>query len=131
MLSKVLKSENFRWSNVPVREYKPAEDGAFRGVLRQTLLGEGDGELALAFVTRYFEIAPEGYSTLEHHGHPHTVIVVRGGGSVRLGEEVHAIAPFDVIYVAPDETHQFRADRGEPLGFLCIVDRERDRAIGG
>jgi hypothetical protein len=23
--------------------------------------------------------------------------------------------------------HQFRADAGEPLGFLCMVNRERDR----
>jgi hypothetical protein len=25
--------------------------------------------------------------------------------------------------------HQFRATAAEPLGFLCVVDRERDRPV--
>lgn len=129
MLSKVLKHAGFRWAGVPVRQYKPNDEGGNAGVLRQTLLGEGDGEAALHFVTRYFEIEPDGFSTLEHHGHPHTVVVLRGAGSVQLNDEQHEITPFDVIYVAPHDVHQFRADRGEPLGFLCIVDRQRDRPI--
>jgi mannose-6-phosphate isomerase-like protein (cupin superfamily) len=37
------------------------------------------------------------------------------------------LVPFDCVFVAPGEPHQFRADDGEPLGFLCMVDRERDR----
>ena len=35
----------------------------------------------------------------------------------------------DVIYVAPGTFHQFHATGDEPLGFLCIVDRERDRPV--
>ncbi len=131
MTSKVLKNEAFVWSGVPLHEYKTEGEATFCGVLRQTLLGHGEGEEALAFVTRYFEIAPQGFSSLEHHGHPHAVVVLRGRGSVRLGEEIHEIAPFDAVYVAPHEVHQFRADRGEVLGFLCIVDRDRDRPIAG
>ena len=35
----------------------------------------------------------------------------------------------DVIYVAPNDPHQFRNpdDATEPFGFLCIVNAERDR----
>lgn len=125
--SKVLAARDFRWP-VLVRPYK--DGGAlYREVTRQTLLGEGAGEEALQFVTRYFEIAPGGYSTLEHHRHPHAVVVLRGSGTVTLGERRYALAPSDCVYVAPDEVHQFRADQGETLGFLCIVDRERDRPI--
>ncbi len=123
--SKVLAAREFRWP-VPLKPYK--DGGAlFRDVTRQTLLGEGDGEEALAFLTRYFEVGPGGFSSLEQHQHPHAVVVLRGCGTVQLGEERIAIGPADCIYVAPGEAHQFRADRGEPLGFLCIVDRERDR----
>lgn len=125
--SKVLAARNFRW---PVA-LKPYQDGGelYRDVTRQTLLGEGEGEQALAFVTRYFEIAAGGYSTLEHHVHPHAVVVLRGRGTVQLGERTLAVGPADCVYVAPDEVHQFRADQGEALGFLCIVDRERDRPV--
>ena len=125
--SKVVAARDFRW---PVAE-KPYKDGGelYRDVTRQTILGEGEGEEALAFLTRYFEILPGGYSTLEQHQHPHAVVVLRGRGTVQLGDGQFAIGPSDCVYVAPGEAHQFRADQGETLGFLCIVDRERDRPV--
>jgi len=124
--SKLLKCAAFRWEGVPIREYKTG-DGLYRGVTRHTLLGEGTGEEAFNFITRYFEVEPGGYSTLERHRHPHAVVVIRGRGRVMLGDTTHDIAPFDCIYVAPGVAHQFRASGEEPLGFLCTVDRERDR----
>ena len=125
--SKVLAARDFRW---PVA-LKPYKDGGelYRDVTRQTLLGEGEGEEALAFLTRYFEVAAGGFSTLEQHQHPHAVVVLRGRGKVQLGERRFAVGPSDCVYVAPGEAHQFRADQGEALGFLCIVDRERDRPV--
>ena len=126
--SKLLKFAGppFRWDAVPVREYKTA-DARHKDVTRQTLLGEGTGEEPFNFVTRYFEIQPGGYSTLERHQHPHAVVVLRGRGQVTLGDRSHDIAPYDCVYVSPGVTHQFRATREEPLGFLCMVDRVRDR----
>jgi quercetin dioxygenase-like cupin family protein len=124
--SKLLKCAAFRWDGVPVRRYKTDESPS-RGVTRQTLLGEAAGEDACNFLTRYFEVEPGGYSTLERHRHPHAVVVIRGRGRVVLGDTTHDIAPFDCIYVAPGMAHQFRASDREPLGFLCMVDRERDR----
>lgn len=126
--SKVIRCTGFRWAGVAVTGYKP-DPTLFRDVTRQTIVGEGAGEEQSPILTRYFEVQPGGFSTLEHHAHRHTVIVVRGRGSVRLGDAVHEIAPFDAVYVAPHTVHQFRATRGEPLGFLCVVERERDRAV--
>jgi mannose-6-phosphate isomerase-like protein (cupin superfamily) len=124
--SKVLHWRDYRWQGVERKAYKQ-EQGPYRGVTRQTLLGEGSGEEALQFITRYFEVQPGGYSTLELHRHPHAVMVLRGTGAVVLGDETHPIAPFDCVYVAPETKHQFRATGNEPLGFLCVVDRVRDR----
>ncbi len=124
--SKVLKAAAFRWQGVEVREYKAA-GAPYKDVTRQTLLGEGEGEADLNFITRYFEIQPGGYSTLERHQHPHAVVVIRGRGRVALGERTYDLAPFDCVYVAPGAVHQFEASGVEPLGFLCIVDRVRDR----
>jgi len=89
--SKVLKFGGFRWDGVPVREYKTG-DVPYRDVTRQTLLGEGAGEEPFNFVTRYFEVQPGGYSTLERHQHPHAVVVIRGRGRVLLGERSYDIA---------------------------------------
>ena len=126
--SKVLTCRDYHWQGVELRAYKQ-DQAASRDVTRQTLLGEGAGEDALQFITRYFEVQPGGHSTLELHQHPHAVIVLRGTGHAVLGSETHPIAPFDCVYVAPGTKHQFRATGSEPLGFLCVVDRVRDRPL--
>ena len=111
---------------VALKAYK-AEQATYKDVTRQTLLGEGSGEEALRFITRYFEVQPGGYSTLELHQHPHVVLILRGAGHVVLDDQTHGIGPHDCVYVAPGTKHQFRATGSEPLGFLCVVDRVRDR----
>ena len=124
--SRVRRGRGLRWDGVSIRRYKD-DPSLFKEVQRQVLFGEGEGERALSFVVRYFEVGAGGHSTLEHHEHPHAVIVLRGRGSVRLDVDTTDIAPYDCVYVAPGTVHQFRADRGETLGFLCVVDRVRDR----
>lgn len=117
----------FTWTDVPVQAYKPAVESAlaWRGVTRQVLIG-ASGEPA-AFHLRYFEIAPEGFSSLERHGHAHAVVVLRGRGRVRVGEETFEVGPFDLVYVPPEAPHQFlNPDPQEPFGFLCPVDAVRD-----
>jgi ribulose-bisphosphate carboxylase large chain len=114
------------WVGVERTEYKsPANHHG--GVARSVLAG-GRGERT-AFEVRYFEIAPGGFTTLEHHAHEHVVIVLRGTGAVRLGDEVHPLGFGDAVYVAPHEVHQFRNPSAEPFGFLCVADALRDRPV--
>lgn len=115
-----------RWEGVPAAEYKGAADH-WCGITRMTLVGEA-GE-ATAFHLRYFEIAPNGFSSLEHHAHEHVVVVLRGQGQVQLGQQVHDLGYGDTVYVAPHEVHQFRNLSAEPFGFLCIVDARRDQPV--
>jgi len=124
--SKVIRAGKFDWEGVALRKYK-TEGDHFKGVTRRILLGAAEGEEALNFITRYFEIEPGGYSSLELHQHPHVVIVLRGHGQVLLDRSSHDIGPHDCVFVSPGTTHQFRATGREPLGFLCIVDRIRDK----
>jgi quercetin dioxygenase-like cupin family protein len=106
-----------------VLSYK--EDGGthFKAITRQVLFGPGD----LGAELRYFEIAPGGHSTLERHDHDHSVMVIRGGGHVLVGSQVHAVGTNDLVRVPPQTWHQFRATAGEPLGFLCLVRSDRDK----
>jgi quercetin dioxygenase-like cupin family protein len=113
----------FRWTGVDVHDYKDEGSAPFKDVSRQTLFNSE----SMAAELRYFEIAPGGYSTLERHEHAHAVMILRGEGRCLVGGEVRRIGASDLVSVPPMYWHQFRAGSGEPLGFLCMVDRERDR----
>ena len=127
MSSKVLKNVGNSWENVHPKEYKGDSPTSFCGVKRHELLGREYS--ALNFETRFFELQPGGYSSLEYHIHPHTVIVIQGKGRVILEDSITEIAPHDVVYVAPEAIHQFLADEQQGLGFICIVDRDRDKPV--
>lgn len=124
--SKIVRSNGYQWPGIDRKEYKSVPDRYDR-VSRFVLLGEKEDEQGLNFQTRYFEIGTGGYSSLEKHRHPHTVVIIRGEGSMILGNAYKQIAQFDTVYIAPETVHQFHADKGSPLGFICIVDRYRDR----
>ncbi len=121
--SRVVRWGAGRWPELPVRRYREGDDGP--RVTRRLLAGGDDA--GLAGELRYFEVAAGETTRFERHQHAHAVVVLTGRGTVRLGDEVQAIEPFDLVYVAPTAAHCFRADPGQPLGFLCLVDRERDR----
>ena len=64
---------------------------------------------------------------MEHHEHVHLVIVFRGQGQALLGNVVYDVAEGDVISIEPLQFHQFRANKDDYLGFLCLVNVERDK----
>ena len=114
---------DYRWQGVEQRPYKEDDRALFRSITRQVLFSDPEmhGEL------RYFEVAPGGFSTLERHEHMHAVLILRGRGHCLVGSEVKPLETRDLVTVPPMTWHQFRATRDEPLGFLCMVDAERDK----
>jgi quercetin dioxygenase-like cupin family protein len=113
----------YAWDAVERLKYKEEGSAPFKDITRQVLFSQPDHATEL----RYFEIAPGGYSTLERHQHTHAVLILRGRGSVKIGDEMHALEERDLVTVDPLTWHQFRAASDSPLGFLCLVARERDR----
>lgn len=115
--------DGFRWESVERLPYKGDERAPFQSVSRQILFSDRNmaGEL------RYFEVSAGGYSTLERHVHMHAVMILRGCGHCLVGREVRRVEMHDLVTVPPMTWHQFRASAGEPLGFLCMVNAERDR----
>jgi mannose-6-phosphate isomerase-like protein (cupin superfamily) len=123
MTGVVRHTGNYEWEGVRRLAYK--EDGThFKQVTRQ-VLSEGSPDLFAEL--RYFEIAPGGHSTLERHDHVHIVLIGRGAGHCLVGDGVSAVAALDAVIVPPQTWHQFRATGKEPLGFFCVVARDRDR----
>jgi S-methyl-1-thioxylulose 5-phosphate methylthiotransferase len=116
------QTEPFRWEGVEVRPYK-SEGTHFAGVTRQVLFEGGDG---LGCQLRYFEVEPGGWSSLERHHHAHAVMIVRGAARVLVGHRILEARTNDLVRVPSLTWHQFQAAGDAPLGFLCIVDCERD-----
>ncbi len=124
--SKVIRHQgNLTWQDIPLEPYKETTE-TWKGVTRRELSGKrGESQ---RFHVRYFEIAPGGYSTLEKHEHEHVVVPLRGRGEVHFACYIYKVGIGDVVYIAPNDPHQFRnpEDAQEAFGFLCIVNAERD-----
>lgn len=115
--------DGFRWEDVACLAYKQEGSAPFRDISRQVLFDEP----SLGCQLRYFEMQPGGYSTLERHQHVHAVMILRGNGECLLGRAVHRVKPHDLVTIPPMTWHQFRADDGEAMGFLCMVNQARDK----
>jgi quercetin dioxygenase-like cupin family protein len=115
--------EDFRWDGVTLHPYKEEDSAPFKAITRQVLFAEPE----LGCELRYFEMAAGGYSTLERHEHMHAVMILRGHGHCLVGAEVRTVKPRDLVTIPAWTWHQFRATEGEPLGFLCMVNRARDK----
>jgi quercetin dioxygenase-like cupin family protein len=81
----------------------------------------GSSESAPNFAMRQFEVEPGGFTPRHSHPYEHEVFVLGGTGTIFEGDLQHPIKTGDVIYVAPDEIHQFRNSGETPLTFLCLI----------
>jgi quercetin dioxygenase-like cupin family protein len=114
------------WDGIEREGYAAGEPSR---VVRHTLVGGRKADPAdpgPAIELRYFEVPPQAASRLERHEHEHVVIVGEGEGLAIVGDEVRAVGPRDVVYVAPGRVHQF-VNRGDAtFGFFCAVSAHRD-----
>jgi quercetin dioxygenase-like cupin family protein len=115
--------QDYRWDGVNHLPYKEEGSAPFKSISRQVLFAEPK----LGCELRYFEMDAGGYSTLERHEHMHAVMILRGHGTCLVGETVREVKPFDLITIPSWTWHQFRADKAEPFGFLCMVNTQRDK----
>ena len=117
--------DGFRWDGVAYQPYKQEGEAPFKDISRQTLFHDD----ALACELRYFEMDTNGCSSLERHEHAHAVMILRGHGQCMLGDDIRDMKPFDLVTIPAWTWHQFRANAGEPFGFLCMVNMTRDRPV--
>jgi quercetin dioxygenase-like cupin family protein len=114
---------DFRWDGVAHQPYKQDGGSSFKDISRQVLFRED----TLGCELRYFEMDAGGRSSLERHEHAHAVVILRGSGDCLVGDQVRSVRPLDLVSIPAWAWHQFRATQGEKLGFLCMVNVERDR----
>ncbi len=89
----------------------------------RVLVGPDDG--APTFSMRKFSIEPGGYTPQHGHDYEHEVYILKGQGEVRGVDETQLVSEGDVVFVKPDELHQFvNVGATEPLEFICIIPNQ-------
>jgi quercetin dioxygenase-like cupin family protein len=73
------------------------------------------------FAMRQFEIEPGGHTPHHHHDYEHEIYVLEGTGTVLDGDQSHPLKPGDVVYVQPNDVHQFRNTGDGTLRMLCLI----------
>jgi len=112
--------QGWNWEGVEKKTYPDSSDpGGPRGVSVRWLVGRQEG--APYFAVRYYEVEPGGQTIYDQHTHDHGVIILRGKGKVRLGERMHDVSFGDVVYIPPNEVHQFENSGNETFAFLCVI----------
>ncbi len=103
-------------------EEVPAKDVEMQGaemVKMRLLLSEEDG--APNFRMRLFEVEQGGCSPYHSHNYEHEVLVLDGDGELRGKDQVHPLKVGDVVYVSPNEEHQFRNVGVDKFRFICLI----------
>lgn len=97
---------------------KNADEGASKLKVRWLITKETG---AKNFAMRLFEMEPEGHSPLHKHPWEHEVFIMEGEGLVVGAECERKFKAGDVIFIAPNEMHQFKNNSGKIAKFLCLV----------
>ncbi len=97
----------------------PVEMPGSAGCRVRWLLGEKTG--APTFAMRQFEVEAGGHTPKHSHDYEHEVFVLEGTGTLVEGDSQLPLGPGDVVYVRPNEIHQFLNTGGVPLKFLCLI----------
>lgn len=89
------------------------------GARMRMLVGPDDG--ARNFHMRQFEVAPGGFTPHHQHDYEHEILILAGQGAAQSEQGERTIRAGDVIWVPPNEMHQFRNTGSEPLKFICLI----------
>jgi len=102
-----------------VRKKVPDMKGA-EGVKMRMLIGQDDG--AKKFVMRMFEVEEGGHTPLHTHDYEHEAFVVDGRGAlVSEGGKEQNFERGYVLFVPPNQIHQFKNTGEDKLRFICVV----------
>lgn len=81
----------------------------------------GEQDQAPNFAMREFELDPGGHTPRHFHPYEHEIYVLQGEGAIVDGDQERPLRPGDVVYVAPDDVHQFRNTGKALFRMLCLI----------
>ncbi len=95
-----------------------------KGVRMRMLVGPEDG--ARSFHMRHFEVRPGGHTPHHQHDFEHEVVILKGQGVVKSDQGERPVSAGHVVWVPPNETHQFQNTGRDPLEFICLIPAPQD-----
>ena len=101
---------------------KDAQGGSSKVKVRWLITKEMGAE---HFAMRLFEVEPGGYTPLHVHDWEHEVFILEGEGLVVAGDEERLFRAGDVIFISPNEKHQFRNIGNSVVKILCLIPYEK------
>lgn len=105
--------------SIESHEQSPMPMAGAEQVKMRMLIGPDDG--AANFHMRHFEVAPGGFSPHHQHNYEHEILILSGQGVAKSEQGDRPFKAGDVIYVAPNEQHQFLNNGDSPLQFICLI----------
>jgi quercetin dioxygenase-like cupin family protein len=78
------------------------------------------------FAMRVFEVDSSGQSPLHEHPWEHEVFVLEGLGQLFNGKKATQFKAGDVIFVPPNEMHQFKNSGKALLRFICLIPHPKE-----
>ncbi len=109
-----MKIVDFR--DVPL---EPVSEEGAKGVKVRWVIKKEDG--AERFAMRIFHVEPGGYSPCHSHPWEHEVYVLSGEGEVLKDGEWVKVSEGTVLFIPPNEEHQFKNSSEQELVFICLV----------
>jgi quercetin dioxygenase-like cupin family protein len=95
------------------------EEPGAKGVRRRVVISEDDG--AGNFIMRVFEVEEGGFTPRHQHDWEHEVFILSGRGVVVSEHGDFEVKPGDVIFIPPNEDHQFKNPGPGILEFICLI----------
>ena len=102
----------------PVRSDKLGLTGS-KDLSIRFLVTQEDG--APHFSMMLLELSPKGYTPDHSHQREEEIFVKAGKGELKSEENRTSIREGDVLYILPDEMHQFINTGSEILELLCVT----------
>jgi quercetin dioxygenase-like cupin family protein len=115
--------EVFPWQDVTP---EPVDDAP--GVTIRWAVDQRRG--APRFALRVFEVAAGSATPLHRHWYEQEMFILAGAGEVVGEGGTTPLTPGDVVFVRPDELHQFRNTGSETLRFICVVPLPERKSEG-
>lgn len=100
-------------------EQSPVTMEGSLGARMRMLAGPQDG--ASNFHMRHFEVEPGGFTPHHQHDYEHEILILKGNGVAKSEQGEREFRAGDVIWVPPNEMHQFRNNGPTPLEFICLI----------
>lgn len=105
-------------------EQKPVTMEGSSGARMRMLVGPEDG--ARNFHMRHFEVAPGGFTPHHQHNYEHEILVLAGEGIAKSEQGERRLKQGDVLFVPPNEMHQFVNTGRDALQFICLIPAPMD-----